>query len=583
VAARAFIVVAAFVAAAIPFAAAAQTPIPGVQSIPGGDLAGRERQRFQEPVAPLAQPGGPAVVLPTEAPPTGAANIKVTIRDICIKGGTIYSKQDLEPLYQNLIGHEIPVQALYDLAKAITAKYGADGYVLSRAIVPPQQFAPHGAVPCIQIVEGYIEKVEWPASVARYRNFFDYYAAKITAERPVNVRTIERYLLLANDLPGLKFSTSLKASPKTQGASILVVELTEKPWDLFGRADNRGTLARGPIQFLASPTANNLFGAHESLNFTWAATAHLQELEYFAVNYRQVLTAEGLYAFFNASHGFGHPGTAVFELLNFKTHSNYGEAGLANPVIRTRELNLTLSGLVFLNNATNDTNIPDPPFGFTAPNTRDQLRGVRVKADLDWADKLLGINQLNVTLSHGFEVFGSTANVVVDSFGNFVSGNPSASRASGRVDFTKLEATISRTQPLFGPFSAFGSLYGQLAGTPILVPEQCGYGGRFFGRAYDPSQLLGDHCFEAIGEVRYDLPKFSPQISQIQLYGYSDYGKVWLLAPLAGTVANISGASVGGGLRVAWLTNVNVDVSTAHAVAGPRNDSRVFFIVTVRN
>ncbi len=168
--------------------------------------------------------------MPSEAPPAGAEQLKIVIRDVCIKGGTIYSKDDLAPLWGGLIGHEIPVQALYDLAKAITAKYGADGYVLSRAIVPPQQFAPHGAVPCLQIVEGYVERVEWPASLARYRDFFTDYAAKITAERPVRVQTIERYLLLANDLPGLKFSTSLKPSPNHVGASILVVEVKEKPW-----------------------------------------------------------------------------------------------------------------------------------------------------------------------------------------------------------------------------------------------------------------------------------------------------------------------------------------------------------------
>ncbi len=513
--------------------------------------------------------------MPSEAPPAGAEQLKIVIRDVCIKGGTIYSKDDLAPLWGGLIGHEIPVQALYDLAKAITAKYGADGYVLSRAIVPPQQFAPHGAVPCLQIVEGYVERVEWPASLARYRNFFDDYAAKITAERPVRVQTIERYLLLANDLPGLKFSTSLKPSPNHVGASILVVEVKEKPWDLLGRTDNRGTQARGPIQFLASVTANNRLGLHESFNFTWAATAHLQELEYFSVAYRQVLNSEGLYAFLNASHGFGHPSTRVFEDLNFKTRSDYAEAGLASPLIRTRELNLTLSGLVFLNQAHSDA--------LGQPFNHDHLRGVRAKVDLDWADRWLGINQLNVTASHGFKGIGSTENTVFDGAGVPVAGNLVPSRLVGRVDFSKVEATISRTQPLFLGFSAFGSMYGQYAGEPLLVPEQCGYGGRFFGRAYDPSQLLGDHCFEAIGELRYDLPKFAPQISQVQLYGFRDYGKVWLLAASAGTPEHVSGASVGGGLRVAWLNYINADLSYSRATLGPRNDERIFFIVTVRN
>jgi hemolysin activation/secretion protein len=100
--------------------------------------------------------------------------------------------------------------------------------VLSRAVVPPQQLDPKGAIVHIEVVEGYIDKVEWPPQLSRYHDFFTDYAAKITAHRPVNVRTIERYLLLAGDLPGLKFKTSLRPSKNNVGAATLVVEVAEK-------------------------------------------------------------------------------------------------------------------------------------------------------------------------------------------------------------------------------------------------------------------------------------------------------------------------------------------------------------------
>ncbi len=44
--------------------------------------------------------------------------------------------------------------------------------------------------------------------LANYRDFFTDYTAKIIADRPANIRTLERYLLLASDLPGLKFRTA---------------------------------------------------------------------------------------------------------------------------------------------------------------------------------------------------------------------------------------------------------------------------------------------------------------------------------------------------------------------------------------
>jgi len=547
------------------------------QAVRGSDLPGRERERFVTPPPPLAQPGGPAIMLPSTAPPSGAEKLTVTIRGICIKGATVYTPDDLAPLYQDLVGHSVPVTALYDLAKRITAKYGSDGYVLSRAIVPPQALSPHGATPCIKIVEGYVDNVEWPAAVAQYRDFFTEYTAKITAQRPVNVRTIERYLLLAGDLPGLHFNASLKPSKTHDGAATLVVEVVQKPLDLYGRFDNRGTASRGPNEYLLGATANNLFRQHEAFTFNWADTVPgTKELEYYAASYRQVLTAEGLYAFVNASYGYGYPGDLQF--LNFRTKSTVVEAGLASPVIRTREQNLTLTGLAFMSDNLSDDN---PGNAGVMPFNADRLRGLRFKADGDWADRFLGINQVNLTYSQGFHGFGSS-----DNNAGLTDPVPT-SRQFGRVDFEKIEATLSRTQPLFGRFSAFASIYGQYAFTPLLVPEQCGYGGRFFGRGYDPAELLGDHCLEGVAELRYDLPKLAASIDQIQLYAFSDYGRLWLLAPAQndpsfGTSANVSAASAGGGVRLVLLSQYTADFSVAKAIEGTRDDTRFFFILAAK-
>src|SRR4029077_9647822 len=155
----------------------------------------------------------------------------------------------------------------------------------------------------------------------------------------------------------------------------------------------------------------------------------------------------------------------------------------------------------------------------------------------------------------------------------------------GRVDFEKIEATLSRSQPLVGRLSAFGSIYSQYAFTPLLVPEQCGYGGRFFGRAYDPSALLGDHCAEVLGELRYDLAKFAQSVTQAQLYAFTDYGKLWVLGPgtidpnTGGISGNFSAASAGGGMRLGFWDAVTADLSVAKAISGPREDTRFFFVV----
>ncbi len=537
------------------FAAAAQV-------IPPSDRPGREREQFVQPTAPRAQPGGPAITLPGAVAPPGAEKIKLLVRDIKVDGATVYRAEDLAALFRDLVGQTVSLQAVYEAARRVTAKYGADGYVLSRAIVPPQTLDPHGAVVRIEVVEGYVDRIEWPAKLARYRDFFSAYAAKITGERPVNIRTIERYLLLAGDLPGLKISTSLRASKTNVGASTLVVEVTEKLLDGTARADNRGTAARGPLQFQTSGTINNAFYSHEAFTVTYAAVSPIKELQYIQGVYRQVLTPEGLTAFVNGSYSWGRPGTQVLELLEYATRSTYGEAGLSYPVIRARERNLTLTSLVFLSDSFADV--------FAEPFTRDRLRGGRFRAEGDAADPLGGINQFSATLSKGIQGFGSTLN-----------DNPFASRAVGRVDFTKVEAYAGRTQPLVANFSALLQAYGQYSLTPLLSPEQCSYGGRVFGRAYDPSEILGDNCWEVSGELRYDLPTTVP-FALAQFYGYIDYGSLHTIGATPGTPSTIRAASTGAGVRVGQIGLFTADLSIAKAIEGPRHDNRFFFVLAAQ-
>jgi hemolysin activation/secretion protein len=576
--------VAAAAMVCVSFAAVAQVVPSGAQLVPPSDQPGRERERFEPPAVPLAQPGGPTIAVPGIEAPPGAAETTLVIRQIRVVGATVYAAAQLAGLYSDLIGKKVTLQAVYDLAQRITAKYGADGYVLSRAIVPVQELDPHGAVVRIQVVEGYIEAVQWPPQLSAYRDFFSYYGSKISAERPVNIRTIERYLLLAGDLPGLKFKNSIKPHPSKVGAAILVVEVTTKPIDFFSRVDNRGTPARGPLEYLSSTTFNNLFGGHEALTLTAAGAFKTRELQFYAANYRQVLNPEGLTYFATASYGFGHPGTEELQFLNYRTRSFYAETGLSYPVIRARERNFAVSGLWFWSNDRGIfLDLPDDP-----PSTHDRMRGARLRVDADSADPDGGINQLYFVFSQGVRGLGTTQN-----------GQDLASRANGRVDFSKMELTLTRLWPLplLPGLSSLVAVYGQYAMTPLLVSELCGYGGRLFGRGFDPSQFVSDSCVEALYELRYDIPIQLQSVTQTQLYGFVDKGYLHNLAPVPGTFTSVDAASFGAGLRLGWLNAVTADLTVTQVaqgeglvgtsavpgiVTGPRKNTRFFFILSAR-
>jgi hemolysin activation/secretion protein len=182
--------------------------------------------------------------------------------------------------------------------------------------------------------------------------------------------------------------------------------------------------------------------------------------------------------------------------------------------------------------------------------------------------------------------------------GSTNNNNDLASRANGRVDFTKMELTLSRLQPLFDTFSVLLASYGQYALTPLLVSELCGYGGRLFGRGFDPSQFVGDSCLEVLAELRYDIPLELKGLTQAQLYGFADHGWLHNIAPVAGTFSNVDAASIGAGLRLGWLNSITADVSIAQVIQGEgltgtnavpqaldpgvRKNTRFFFILGAR-
>src|SRR5262249_59238265 len=126
-----------------------------------------------------------------------------------------------------------------------------------------------------------------------------------------------------------------------------------------------------------------------------------------------------------------------------------------------------------------------------------RMRGMRVRVEEDIADAVGGINQLYFVLSQG--VRGLDATQI---------GQELASRANGRVDFSKVELTVSRLAPLplFTGFSALIAAYGQFAFTPLLVSEMCGYGGRPFGRGFDPSPFISGTRFLALFQLRFAIP-----------------------------------------------------------------------------
>lgn len=101
----------------------------------------------------------PVITQPEKPSPLAeqAKKIKFKLNGIILEGNHVYSNQQLKMLYQNKLHKEISVAQLFDIVQSITNYYRNNGYILSRAILPPQHVK-NGVVK-IRVIEGFIENV----------------------------------------------------------------------------------------------------------------------------------------------------------------------------------------------------------------------------------------------------------------------------------------------------------------------------------------------------------------------------------------------------------------------------------------
>ena len=543
------------------------------QALPGGADPGQVERRFQEPQAPRAEPRA-LFGLETTVPPEKANQTFLVFRGIRLEGNTVLDDNEIRPLYTEFVDRKISLLNVFEIAARITALYGKKGYVLSRVIVPPQEINESGAIIRLKAVEGYIDQVIWPEGLERYRDFFSDYAERITSQRPVTVATMERYLLLANDLPGLTFRSNLRASRTSPRASTMVLELETDHYGATLGLDNRGTDSSGPLQPSASATLSNLLGLHErlSLGYTLAGPQDDQsgppELHYFSASLLKVLNPEGLTLELSGNGSLGEPGTDILRQLEIETESLNFSTALSYPFIRTRPKNLT--GTIAFDAKNSETQ------QLSQISSRDRLRIFRGELSWDNSDEYKGVNQLILAAHQGVDGLGSTNN-----------NNSRASRGNARVDFFRATMLASRRQQLPKNFEIYISAFGQLTDDSLLSSQECGFGGAQFGRGFDPSVITGDKCLMGLAELRYSVP--GAQLSALntldylQFYSFADYGKIWNIDAPLGTAREDDGSSAGLGVRFGknWLS---ADIQLTTKIDEPEStddqqDQRVFFRV----
>ena len=519
------------------------------QVLPGAVTPGRDRTG---PLPPQNPDFDFSIVAPhRSAVPRAVDEVHFKLRDIKIVGVKTIPAEQFRALYAGMIGKDITLADILNVADAIEAAYRDRGYPLVRAYVPPQRVK--DGVFTINVAEGYLANIVVQGADSRSAALISGYLGDAKTERPLRLAALERGLLLTNDIPGIKATGVLKPAANTPGASDLVVDVAQ-PWITGGLAvDNRGSRFSGVWTVAGDVEINSIIGADQLAGTVTVSPNSLEQVAG-TVRYRTMIGDDGLVGSLIASITHGEPGSTL-SAAGVRTDSYAVGPRLTFPLVRKRAATLLLDGGVTVQDAR--INVAG------APVSHDQWRVADLGLSYQRQDVFGGVLSATLDVAQGLPGLGATPN-----------HDPKLSRVGGVTDFTKVTGFARLQLPLPSAFSVLLTTQGQYSFSPLITGEQIAFGGTQIGRGYDPGAITGDHGIGGSAELRYDQRIADSIVQAVQPYLYFDAAQAWYVQrglAISAALKDQNIASVGGGVRLWFPYNIAMGIEgarTLHAVPG---------------
>lgn len=450
----------------------------------------------------------PPVRLPTVGEPNTGGDTKpqFVLRGVDVSDAHAVAHDRIAALYQTYLGKKVSQADLAAIAGAISDLYRADGFHLSRAIVPPQDIA-DGRVR-IQVIEGAIVQAELKGDGAEQfgvRPMLE----PVLAEQPSRLATLERQLFLINGRPGVRITdTALEEIGGTTGRFRLVVHL--KTWHAFSSfgLDNLGSSSVGPWQTYATGAFNSYLAPGDTLAVNLSTIANdPRQLGFARLSYDAPVGVDGVRLGASVLYSAVRPGDARRLDSDVTTTEAFEVRASTVPFMsQSSALTLTVAG-TFSNVSEHD---------LYGPWYNDHIRTASLTADYRLQDRFGGTNFATLTYRQGLDVFGAS---------HF--NDDLLSRDGAASNFSVLNVWFTRYQTLNDAWSLKLSAASQTASRPLFTSQQFYLGGAAFGRGYGAAEISGDNGLAGSLELRFDQKLNFRYWTGYQLYAFGDAGAVW--------------------------------------------------------
>ncbi len=505
-------------------------------------VVGETRAPSQDVLPPMLMPGGGPVR-------HGGAHVRV--KSFVLKGVGCFKETELQALLKNRVGQEQDVADLYEAADQITSFYRQHGYILARAYVPAQDLD-QGVVTLV-VLEGHYGRIRLENGSRVRSSRLQPFLNRLQEGSVVQAATLERQLLLMNDIAGVEVHSTL-APGKQVGATALSVQ-AESTSRVQGQAgmDNWGERFTGATRATAQVDVMNLSGLGDHLD------TYLMDTQYGGTKYGHVAYDIGV-------GGDGLRLGSSYDTLHYLLAQGYapldaygsaqtGSAYVLWPWIRSREqtvdmtLNYTHRTLHDIVGSVGSQDAKWFQVGSLLLNGQQQLRG---NALATWS----------MQLTHGVE----------HAEGVSTAGD------QGKGIYTHLNLDASWLQPLVSEWSLYGHVQAQRASANLDLSEKMSLGGPQGVRAYPMGEVQADDA--VLGTI--ELRRLITTTLQAWLFWDTGYGHSYH-NPLASDVNNrraIGGPGFGGNWNMTTHLHMRADLAwpvESPAVSAPQDRPTIWW------
>ena len=456
-------------------------------------------ERIQDQKEPLRAP--PTIETEKQTTRLLQEGVRATFTQFVFEGNHLFTSAELQEYLKEYLNREITFDELKLAVDSLTIYYKEHGY-LGTATLPRQDIG-DGSVRIV-IVEAKFggaqldvdPSISYRVKPEIIQRFFE---ANNPSGQMLNLKTLDRAALIANELPGIAITQSLRTGSKEGETDALVRLANRAAYVASLSSDNYGFKSTGRERYLINASIFSPLGIGDRLDLTYL---HTSGTEYGRAALSRPLGYSGLRMAVNASALKYEVIAGAGLSLKPEGTAETLEIEASYPTIRTRTLSVT-----------SNASVEGKHFRNTSINGLE-------------SNYLVSLLSLGSSLNHRntLTLAGETyASLSIDMGYADYSNSPVAFRddkSSQGIDgqFTRLKWNVNNTQFYTDTISSVIKFNGQVSDSNLDSSQKIYLGGATGVRAYPSSEGGGSEGFLVNLELHKELP------ANLTLVGFYDYG-----------------------------------------------------------